>query len=38
MFPRAWLALNNWIIAALPRSWVFRWWGAQYIARYDKPV
>jgi 2-polyprenyl-6-hydroxyphenyl methylase/3-demethylubiquinone-9 3-methyltransferase len=36
-FPRKWLAANNAMMRILPRSPVFRWWGAQYVARYDKP-
>lgn len=35
-FPRRLLAVCNRVVSALPRSWFFRWWGTQYIARYDK--
>ena len=35
-FPRRLLTICNRIVSALPRVWLFRWWGTQYIARYDK--
>jgi peptidoglycan/xylan/chitin deacetylase (PgdA/CDA1 family)/ubiquinone/menaquinone biosynthesis C-methylase UbiE len=37
LFPRPWLRWNNRVAGSLPRWWFFRWWGTEYIARYEKP-
>ncbi len=38
LFPHRWLSWNNRVTEALPRTWLFRWWGFQYVASYEHPA